>query len=75
VNKNTKLDALIDRSSLGEPAVKQLRSRTPPALALAVVRRAEKAAARVIRHDGAHTSSGRIAERQNGKHGGGKNES
>jgi hypothetical protein len=75
VNKNTKLDALIDRSSLGEPAVKQLRARTPPALALAVVRRAEKAGTRVIRQDGAHSSSGRIAERQNGKHGGGKNES
>jgi len=75
VNKNTKLDALIDRSSLGEPAVKQLRSRTPPALALAVVRRAEKTGTRVIRHDGAHTSSGKIAEREYGKHGGGKNKS
>lgn len=72
MSKSTKLDGLIDRSSLGEPAVKQLRSRTPPAMALAVVRRAELVGTRVLGRDGAHTSSGRIAERQKGKHGGGK---
>jgi hypothetical protein len=31
------VDALIERSSLGEPAVKQLRARTPPELARKIV--------------------------------------
>jgi hypothetical protein len=31
------VDALIERSSLGEPAVKKLRARTPPELARQIV--------------------------------------
>lgn len=31
------VDALIERSSLGEPAVKKLRARTPPELARKIV--------------------------------------
>jgi hypothetical protein len=33
----TVVDALIERSSLGEPSVKKLRARTPPELARKIV--------------------------------------
>jgi hypothetical protein len=41
--ESTLVDVLIDRSSLGEPAVKKLRARTPPELARQIVERSHSA--------------------------------